>query len=80
MEKLIAVLLGLLLPAGVLTVSATAKHSGGVTLDVVGNSAAGPRRWSGVIDGGTGAFADLHGGYEARILANGTLRISVPRP
>ena len=42
------------------------------------NSAYGPQHWSGVIDGGTGAFAKAHGGYTARILPNGTVQISVP--
>jgi hypothetical protein len=42
------------------------------------NSAYGPQHWSGVIDGGTGAFAKAHGGYLARILPNGTVQISVP--
>ena len=39
-------------------------------------SAYGPRHFSGVIDGGTGAFAGAHGQFEATVLANGSLRIS----
>ena len=36
----------------------------------------GPRHFSGVIDGGTGAFANAHGQFEATVLANGSLRFS----
>ena len=36
----------------------------------------GPRHFSGVIDGGTGAFANAHGQFQATVLANGSLRFS----
>jgi len=36
----------------------------------------GPHHFSGVIDGGTGAFANAHGQFQATVLANGTLRLS----
>jgi hypothetical protein len=36
----------------------------------------GPRHFSGVIDGGTGAFANAHGQFDATVLANGSLRFS----
>jgi len=39
-------------------------------------SAYGPRHFSGVIDGGTGAFANAHGQFDATVLANGSLRFS----
>jgi hypothetical protein len=39
-------------------------------------SADGPRRFSGVIDGGTGAFANAHGQFDATVLANGSLRFT----
>jgi hypothetical protein len=41
------------------------------------NSTLGPRHFSGVIDGGTGAFAHAHGQFNATALANGTLSVSV---
>jgi hypothetical protein len=34
----------------------------------------GPHHFSGVFDGGTGAFAHAHGQFEATVLANGSLR------
>ena len=39
-------------------------------------SAYGPHHFSGVIDGGTGAFANAHGQFDATVLANGSLRFS----
>jgi hypothetical protein len=39
-------------------------------------SATGPRHFSGVIDGGTGDFANAHGQFDATVLANGSLRFS----
>jgi hypothetical protein len=35
-----------------------------------------PRPFSGVIDGGTGAFASARGQFDATVLANGSLRFS----
>jgi len=42
------------------------------------NSTLGPSHWSGIVDGGTGVFAHVHGAYDARLLANGALQVSVP--
>jgi hypothetical protein len=36
----------------------------------------GPRHFAGVIDGGTGAFANAHGQFDASVLPNGSLRFS----
>ena len=36
----------------------------------------GPASFDGIIDGGTGAFADAHGDYHARTLPNGELQIT----
>jgi len=36
----------------------------------------GPRHFSGVIDGGTGAFANAHGQFDAIVAADGSLRFS----
>jgi hypothetical protein len=38
----------------------------------------GSHHFSGVIDGGTGAFANAHGQFNATVLANGSLRFSAP--
>jgi hypothetical protein len=35
-----------------------------------------PRPFSGVLDGGTGAYANAHGQFEATVLADGSLRFS----
>ena len=39
-------------------------------------SAYGPRHFSGVIDGGTGTFADAKGQFSASLLPSGTLKFS----
>jgi len=36
----------------------------------------GPPSFSGVIDGGTGAYSSAHGQFDAEVLANGQLQLS----
>jgi hypothetical protein len=41
------------------------------------HSAAGPRRWSGIIDG-TGEFQNVHGSFQAIVLENGAVKVTLP--